>query len=166
MWTHFSTNTCTNTESPLGLPAVVAVIAAATMATPQSKTVTMAPSPAKTTTKKAAVPPPLVPALATAPPKEATSSATAVPSDGGNDNPNDAMNPILQKLQASGLSYKLYDHVRCVMTKELIANVPVNNDSSEMHTKSLFLHDKKHGHFLGTLHAHNTIFSTNNQPNY
>ncbi|KAL7565933.1 hypothetical protein ACA910_008394 [Epithemia clementina (nom. ined.)] len=162
-WTHFLTHTCTVTESPLELPAAtVAVVAAATTTAtaPKSKTVTMAPSPAKTTTKEAVAPPAPAPAPATTQSKEATPSVTEVPSDGGSDDPDDATNPILQKLQASGLSYELYDHVRCVTAEELIANVPVNYDGGETHTKNLFLRDKKHGHFLVTLHAHNTTFST------
>ena len=71
----------------------------------------------------------------------------------------DSNNPILQKLQASGVPFELYNHAACHTAEELVQNVPLP-DASHSHTKNLFVRDKKHGHFLVTLAATNTTFST------
>jgi prolyl-tRNA synthetase len=82
--------------------------------------------------------------------QQETTSAT------GMNNNND--NPILQLLDQFGLSYELYDHVKCTTAEELVANVPVG--PNETHTKNLFLRDKKHGYFLVSMSTESSNVNT------
>jgi len=63
----------------------------------------------------------------------------------------DKDNAILKKLQEHSIEYEVYGHTLCITAEELVSNVPVP-DATHSHTKNLFLRDKKHGHFLVTVH--------------
>jgi prolyl-tRNA synthetase len=125
------------------------------------------PSPLEKETPVNTVPtttaPPVAVDTTTTSPKDATTVVAAVGGDtkdatttttGGSDNGN----PIIQLLDQYGLSYELYDHVKCTTAEELVANVPVG--PNETHTKNLFLRDKKHGYFLVSMSTESSNVNT------
>lgn len=75
-------------------------------------------------------------------------AATATP-EAANHEPTD--NVILQKLKEFNIPYEWYAHELCMTAEELLEKVPLAS-TRETHTKNLFLRDKKHGHFLVTVH--------------
>ena len=135
---------------PTTAPVVPVASTTTTTATTTTTTAATSTTPVVSTTTTTTVPP--VPT--------ATTVIPPPPKNDLDDDDDDATNPILIKLQESKIPFELYNHVRCMTVEELVSNVPLPNTNHECHTKNLFLRDKKHGYFLVTLHASNTIFST------
>lgn len=62
-------------------------------------------------------------------------------------------NDVVRKLNELGVKYDIINHDAIVTAEDLVANVKLD-DATMVHTKNLFLKDKKHGLFLVCLNAH------------